>query len=115
MKTRASISVSVPGTFQSAKKSQLLEVLQEDLEKAGIESHFVDTIPGWGNLNQDWLEFECDIETSWGWCKILPLSMVKDQYYDNLWEDFYFDLFHHGNLLMMVHYISEDGEYIPHS
>jgi len=115
MKTKAFIYVTIPGSVVSAKRNWLLETLQKDLKRAGIESQFVDTVGGWGNLNQDWLEFKCDIETSWGWCEILPLSSLKDESYDNLWKDFYFDLFHHGNLLMMVYYVSDDGELIPHS
>lgn len=79
------------------------------LKKHKIEHHRCDNMPGWWNLNQDWIEFVCDVETDWSWVK--PLFLRDDE-----WNKM-FVLLTRGDLIMQVRYkVEENGktEYIPH-
>lgn len=66
----------------------------------------VDTVPGWWNLNQDWLEIlgvRMDIE--WGYS--LPLVFTEAERAKLL------QLLQKGHLLMIVFTITESGKVIP--
>lgn len=102
----ALINISTPGTFSDLKQNPIILELISILDKHSIKHRFVDTVVGWGNLNQDWLEFVCDIETSWSWCKLTSLT-------DEEWKTLY-DRLTSGLIIMMIHYKTKDGEYIPH-
>ena len=102
--------VTIPGTCHNIHDDCFLRVLKQELKEHDIESQFVDTCMGWGSLNQDWLEFNCEVETSYGWPTFVP--------FDSATNDHYRQLFHYGKLLLMLSYIveKEDGskEYLPH-
>lgn len=108
----ALIALTVPGTVESAKKNALLLEIQKTLREQGISAEFVDTVAGWGCLNQSWLEFRADIETSWGWCVILPLVGLQPDEGDS--SNYLQELLHSGKVLMMVHYENKNGELEPH-
>jgi hypothetical protein len=111
-KKLALVSVSVPGDIP--EDSRLTEQpaiawLESVLEKNNIKSHVVDTVMGWGNLNQDWLEFRAEIETSWSWCELCCLSAEESETFRSYLSD--------GKLLMRIYYIkNEEGKetFIPH-
>ena len=118
-KVNALVQISVPGFTRRWVDKDFLDYntcLEDDpaikwlltlVTKAGLEWNKCDTIAGWGCLNQDWIEFTCDIETSWSWCKPCFIVDGSDA------EKYFFELLDHGKLIMMVHYV-EDGKYIPH-
>lgn len=111
MKTLALIDISVPGNWNVPLTSMPpVRWLIGVLYKYGISHNVVDTVSAWGNLDQDWLEFRCEIETSWSWCVLLPLNEQE--------RDLCYKLLAEGKLIMQVHYIEENnvGEtnYIPH-
>ena len=58
-----------------------------------------------GNLNQDWLEFHCYMETYRDWCSFCVFEDNMNHYYKSLFEE--------GKLLMMIQYKTEEG-YSPH-
>lgn len=101
MNTKALLSFSTPGKWNK----DLMETLKKAFAECGVEGKKVDTVLGWGNLDQDWFEVKTDIETNWGWCRptVLP-DLVWNWLYNKLKD---------GELLMMVHYITEDG-FAPH-
>jgi len=118
-KVKALVSVSVPGFTRRwvEKDSQdynaflegnlAIKWLIELLDRNEIKWNKCDTIAGWGCLNQNWIEFICDIETDWSWCK--PCFIIEG----SAVEKYFYELFDHGKLIMMVHYIDGD-KYIPH-
>lgn len=113
------VSVTIPGTIIEASQHPTLNAFISALKEKNIEGGFVDTIAGWGNLNQNWFEFEVDVETDFDFVKLECFS--HDEWYgiDDLsfmvgWRKY----FETGQLLMMIHYIGIDGngekKYIPH-
>jgi hypothetical protein len=100
------VDITIPGTIEKATENTLLLHLKSDLESKGIKCNFIDTVAGWGCLDQDWLEFECLVDTSWEWCRL----SVFDQ--DTMEK--YRGLMHAGKLIMMVHHRDENGKLIPH-
>jgi hypothetical protein len=110
----ALIYLTVPGTIDKPRNNFFLRSLRERLQAEGIEAKFVDTIPGWGCLNQDWLQFRTTIETSWGWCHLSDLAEMGSEFFprdEENWADKVQDLLHAGKLVMQVYY--ENGE--PHA
>lgn len=112
MKT-ALIAISIPGKFDDDDDMSmhftdhpLLAWLTSLLTKYNIEWQKVDTNLGWGNLNQDWIEFTTEIDTSWSWCKLNILTEKESK--------ILFALLQRGELLMTVHY-REKGELRPHA
>jgi hypothetical protein len=75
------------------------------LKLMDINYQKVDTVAGWGCLDQDWIEFEREVETSYGWCSIKGLEAFHDY-------------FHEGSLLMHLSYVKVNKcgqkEYTPH-
>lgn len=126
---QAIISLTIPGTYRNAQQDPFLLHLEEVLNKAGIEAGFVDTVSGWGCLDQNWLEFTCEVDTSWGWCDIVPLkNLILDPSEDlefprrhwwvvgvdkRSWNDELQRLLHFGQVLMMVHY-KKGEDVVPH-
>lgn len=114
------ICVSIPGDCERLHDNGLIKQLIKDLEDVGIKPTIADTLDGWGCLDQDWLEFECDIDTSYSWVKLLPFVGMEDKYIREGKDlnDYYWELFHFGKLLMMVWYIEKDEKgnkkYIPY-
>lgn len=100
------LNITSPGTRVPLEENPDIRTLQEMLSRAGIVYKRVDTIPGWYNLNQDWLEFEDVVETHWGTCKILSLSQGDWEKLQSLLEE--------GRLLMMVHYKLKGEITTPH-
>ena len=76
------VQITIPGTINSAKDDVFIQTFKKELAKCGITGVFVDTIINWGCLNQDWLEFGCDVESSYGWCQLsipdLPEKLNKE-------------------------------------
>lgn len=111
-KRKCLVQVSVPGERSDnmcLDKYPEVQGLISALKKNNIEYVRCDSIMGWGNLNQDWIEFKCELETSWSWPRLLFMD-------DSEAEEF-FQKLHHGRLLMMLSYIEEkDGktEYVPY-
>lgn len=106
------INITVPGygedTWKTFKKLPEIKLVTDQLDKLGISCQSVDNVAGWGCLNQDWIEFEAFVYTSWGWCKI-------DQFEN--WDKVFYPLLVSGKLLMYLSYIKETKEgkeYIPH-
>lgn len=102
MITQALLNLSTPGFYHDGFMKKLASVF----EKHGIETKKVDTVLGWGNLNQHWLELTCEIETSWDWCKPTVLN-------DEEWNWFHSAL-SCGMYIMMVYYKDKDGNLHPH-
>jgi len=98
------VDVSIPGTFSSPQENEHIKKLQKDLAYIGIKAKFVDSVLGWGCLNQDWLEFESEIDISWGWCQFFKGELGK----------YYEECFHHGHLIMILHYIDDNGKLQAH-
>lgn len=103
---RCLIDITQPG-----RSREHIPWLTSMLARYGISFKEVDTVMGYGNLNQDWIEFECEVETSWGWCKPTFLDL-RD------WGALV-DALEHGRLIMMAYYVTQDdphGErkFIPH-
>lgn len=115
-----SILVSVPGQYvpdpsedwnwrsHQLVNNPLIKRLTDKLDEIGRSWKSVDTASGWGNLNQDWIEFHAWVETSWGWCMLA----------EGL-GDYLTPLLREGKLIMMVYYIKRDEkgnivEYIDH-
>ena len=106
MLTSCLMNITIPGTQSSPRDDNNIKQLMSILDKHGIEHNFFDTIPGWGCLNQDWLEFKCEADTSFDWCTIVAFSEIEKEWLTTM--------LHTGKLLMHVRYIGEK-EYIPHS
>jgi len=104
----AVVHISTPGCDTSEATPLALEfwkrVFREKVGEDKIEE--VDTVAGWGCLNQYWLAVECEVETSWGWCR--PVCLDADEW------DVLFGALARGHLIMMVHYRTESGELEPH-
>lgn len=100
------VSVSCPGTKTPLRKNPTLEPIVRILNAHAIAYQFADTMAGWGCLNQDWLEFTCVVETSWGWCKPKFLSEKE-------WTEIWLPLLEEGKLLMQIHY-RINGKLIAH-
>lgn len=108
------VSISVPGGTTAEgvgiEDNPHIKRLVQSLDRAGIEYKEVDSFPGWGNLNQDWIEFSCEITTAWSWCK--PTFLWESE-----WKALFAALAT-GQLIMMVQYKihKEDGtyQYVPH-
>ncbi len=107
MPVQSLLAFSVPGTSVSLRDNPLIKALIVLLDERGIEHQFVDNVAGWGCLNQDWLEFTAEVETSWGWC--YPTFIPQNE-----WETTWFPALHEGRLLMQVYY-KKDGELVPHA
>jgi len=105
MRTKALVGVSAPGNMIPLRDHNLCNLLIKCLKEKGITGTFVDTFLGWGCLDQDWFEFSCEIDTDWGWCRLLPFN-------DSEWE-FWHSLFVSGALIMQIHY-EENDKLIPH-
>jgi len=99
------VSISCPN-MKKSKPSPSIKMVMKDLESHDINYSYVDTIQGWGNLNQDWLEFKRQMDLSWSWC--LPSCLNSKQ--KKLW----FKALNSGKLFMMVSYIEQDGTFTPH-
>lgn len=109
-KVKCHCLVTVPGTYCDIHDHPLIRVLKQELKGCDIESQIVDACMGWGCLDQDWLEFNCEVDTSYGWPRFIPFDSELNEHYQKL--------FHYGKLLLMLSYIveKEDGtkKYIPH-
>jgi hypothetical protein len=117
--TKCLVYVSVPGTFSNIHENGLITELINNLKSVGVSSTIVDSATGWGCPNQDWLEFECDLLLSFAWPDIVPFVGFHSSRFEACeavdLNSYYKTLFHHGHLLMMVHYRLEDGTLQPHS
>jgi len=100
------VSVSCPGTKTPLRNNTTLKPIVRILDAHEIAYQFVDTMAGWGCLNQDWLEFTCVVERSWSWCKPNFLS-------DKEWTEIWHPMLEEGKLLMQIHYRS-NGNLIAH-
>lgn len=98
------VDFSIPGTKDPRDDLWMLALISL-LKEKGIEGQFVDTVMGWGCLNQDWYETTMEMDTSWGWC--LPKCFNDEE------NKFLLDLLDSGRILMQVSYKTEDG-FIPH-
>lgn len=97
---RSLVSVSVPGSLGPSewliplRDHPVISWVISLLDRNKITYQQCDTIQTWGNCDQDWIEFTCDVETSWSWCKPSFLN-------DEEWNIF-FVLLNRGDLLMQV-------------
>lgn len=104
--TNCLLCISCAGTKTPLREHPQAALFMKALEGKGVEFKVVDTVAGWGCLNQDWIEFRCEVETSWSWCRPTIFSEAE-------WE-FWFEQFHSGVLLMHVEYETADGKLVPH-
>lgn len=108
----ALIDISIPG--RSLRHSKEIEDLVGYLEECRIPWRAVDSVLGWGNLNQDWIEFEAEIETSWGWCEVKFTEGERQKF---IWGWLKENL-ESGKFLMHIMYkaikASGEVEYVPH-
>jgi hypothetical protein len=74
----------------------------EVLNKYGIEWYTCDTISGWFNLNQEWIETKTLIEMETGWNFVLPLHWDKEDRINlkSMVDD--------GKIIIIVHYVEEE-------
>jgi hypothetical protein len=109
--TKCLILLGIPGTKKEIKDDVYIKLIVERLTSLGIKFTFCDTVAGWGCLNQDWLEFECAVKTSWDWCR-LDIFPIPE------WEKDWYPVFESGQLLMQVLYVTNNEEpgkkYIHH-
>lgn len=101
------VSMSCPGTKIPLRENKALEPVLRLLKEHGIAHEFVDSMLGWGCLNQDWVEFTCEMEMSWGWCK--PEFLTEQE-----WVEVLYPLLVNGQVLMQVYYKKGDGELVAH-
>lgn len=94
---QATLQFTTPGELDDSRLTLIREAFPDFLK--------VDTVAGWGNLDQDWYELSTEVNTSWGWCR--PTLLTEKQ-----WESLLADLTA-GRILMMVHY-EVKGEIVPH-
>lgn len=108
---KALVYISIPGKWTEEDEGILLHLTDHPiilwiisvLEKNRIPYQSVDTIAGWGNLNQDWLEFRTEVETSFGWCRPTIFSPKENRLFLNL--------LNRGEILFQLSYIQEkNGE-----
>ena len=88
------------------QNSVLLEATKKVAQDQGCPAKIVDSVPGYGCMNKTWLQVECEMETSYGWCK--P-SFLTETAWTELWG-----FLQAGVLIMMVWYRREDGPAVPH-
>ncbi len=91
------VSLTCPGTKTPLRDNASIKRVVGLLDTHHLQYQFVDNVAGWGCLNQDWLEFTCEIETSWGWCK--PQFLTEAE-----WTEIWFPLLQEGKVLMQVYY-----------
>ena len=81
------------------------EVLMDRVKKMfsyhDISLRKCDTVSGWANNNQDWLEGDVQVELSWSWGRPVCLSDVEWNWFLNKLAT--------GKLLMMFFYKKDDG------
>lgn len=104
MTVKCLVAISTPGsdTPDNKKFNQIKRVLEKtkDLKR-------VDTIPGWGNLNQEWYEFTAWVETSFDPIKLECFNEIMNQLFVEAQED--------GDILVHLAYETPDGHYTPHT
>ena len=105
----AFIHLSTPGNDREEAVPLALEfwkrIFQDRVGPDNVE--VVDTVAGWGCLNQEWVAVDWEVETSWGWCR--PTCLDPEEW------DVLFESLRRGHLIMMVHYQTESGELEPHT
>jgi hypothetical protein len=99
--TKCLICISAPGTSAKLESNPYIGKLIRQLDKKRIKWQKVDSMMGWGCLNQDWIEFTAPVLTSYGWCEIKGLEYLTD-------------LFIEGKLLMSLCYIKEVPASVEH-
>lgn len=104
MRTPALINITIPGTEILLAESFLIKNVKELLLKNNIQSSVVDTVSGWGCLNQDWLEFVTEINTSYDWVKFPEIT----EDIENFSVQEFNNCFPTGRLLMGVRWIVTD-------
>ena len=119
MSIKCVVDITVPGTNLNEKEHPLLLSFIQALKEHGVDGVFVDQILGWGCLDQNWFEFEANVETDFGWCKID--CFTDEEWYGDVASPYLKTGWHHyfstGQLLMMLYYIKEGkekNEFIPH-
>lgn len=104
----ALVHLSVPGTETTAATYRTLDfwagVFASHVGEDRVSE--VDSVAGWGCLNQDWIAVDCEVETSWGWCRPTCLDEAE-------WDTLRGAL-HRGDLIMTVDYRTVDGGLEPH-
>lgn len=109
----ALVSVSVPGLTLKSGENPLFNDLMHRLTEAGVEWEKVDSMAGWFNLNQDWVEFETTVHTSWG---PVQIDFGSQRGALSKWLS---ECLHQGFLIAQIHYVDVDPEtgeksYTPH-
>lgn len=100
------VTVTIPGTIIDAEDDVLLKSFIDALKAKGIEGRFVDSILGWGCLNQNWFEFTTNVDTDMDWCNLVSFTPKEWEYWRSMFET--------GKLLMIIYYKNGD-EFEPHN
>lgn len=111
MKMEALVQISVPGTVYEIRNHSIIERFQSLLDANNIKHNIVDTVPGWGCLNQEWVEFETEIDSSWGWAEF---NKMPNDGKDGFSAEYIKKLLHEGKLIMML-MVKHQGSWVTYS
>ena len=91
----AYVYFSLPGNNGlSICENKLIKSISNRAKKCRLNYHIVDSISRWGNLNQEWLQIACTVDSSWSWLSI--------QEFDKKFNKEIISNLENGSLLMMI-------------
>lgn len=102
IKKNCILSFTTPGYFDK----DLMELLSQQFKLADLDMRKVDSVAGWWNLNQDWYEVHDICDTHWDHVRPMSLSQTSWQWLHNRLKS--------GQIIMMVHYVNDDGTIEEH-
>lgn len=105
MLVKSIVSITTPGHGEYSQEHVEFDLIEEWVREKK-ESKYVDSIKGWDNLNQEWLQFEGWVQTSFGPVSLEFLSEEVDK--------IFFDAQMKGKVLVNVRYKTKDGSFVPH-
>jgi hypothetical protein len=100
MKTKAIITITVPGDMEDVRDSIVIEEFLGVLRKKGIHYRVCTSVPGWHNREHFWFEFECMINNDFSNSIKLDLNL-KDSDDKDIVDDFY-DGIKWGKIVMII-------------
>jgi hypothetical protein len=79
---KCKFAISVPYYCMDAKQllnNEHIKRLVDIFRNNGIKYHTCDTIPGWYNLNQEWIETETFIDCDISFSFVLPVEWTEEE------------------------------------
>ena len=104
------VGVSAPNARENKLLDFFIRIIKKRIGVEGIQLAnepytWVDSIPGWWNLNQDWFEFYANVNIEWSGIRIKAFSEKE-------WKPF-LDRLNQGKLIMMLSYVEKDEDGNP--